>query len=712
MKRAVSRLAARIGPRCAAVLIFLGLFAAPVSAQFRLLIGQPIFDEYPTIQIPVEILDNTATLDSVTADNFMLWENSSRMMPLRINCGDMQAAQKISFFFVMDVSYSMAFKEGTYIYDRDSVKWRAAKQVFIEGFSRLRAQDEGALASFAGNFEYEQAFTSDKTLLKDAAYGMRLRAGTALYNAIVTASGYAEQQQGKKVIILLTDGVDNRSYYTREQAIDIAWSRGVPVYPIGLGFYLDPTDPNRVDQDTLRRIAEGTGGKAFFAPTSEDLIRIFDDIMESIYTIGCILRYDTQDTCRDGSSRTIDIKADVKGILLEEQFTYTLPDLRSRVALTFDMPTDPLMAGDTYEIPVQINGEIRQGEALNCDVILRYDPEMVDVLGIRGGGDVLLTSDIIMSEPTPGEIHFTVNDAMPMRPVAYGNPDVLFTLEVSVLQRNSIAASSMQLSFPWARQTCDMMPSALGSPFNIHGCPPSVEVGFDSSMVALPGQLMDVPILLPSDLDFSQSLEYDMWIDYDSEVLTYQEFMLEGSISENLTVNITPFGSGLHITAGPGVPRDTGQVLLTLRFRTSELKSAQALAFRIRDLILTQTAIAFQASECRPQVVLFGDGLSTDGYCQPLVRRKNGPVLEQGIPNPLTAGHGSATIAFTTTGEYPAHLSVIDEYGRTHAVLNDQILPKGQHTVRWNPDGAPSGVYLCILREGNEIRTKKLIITR
>ncbi len=712
MKRTETRVSATGWLRSAMVLLVLMLFAAPASAQFRLLIGQPLFDDYPTIKIPVEILDNTATLDSVTADNFMLWENGVQKAPLRIDCGDMQAAQKIHFFFIMDVSYSMAFIEGTNRYDRDSVKWRAAKQVFIESFDRLRPQDEGALASFAYDFNYEQPFTSDKDLLKDAAAGMRLRAGTAIYNAIVTASGYAAQKEGKKVIILLTDGVDNRSNYLREEAIDIAWSRGVPVYPIGLGFYPDLNNPNRVDQDTLRRIAQGTGGKAFFAPTSEDLADIFDDIMESIYTIGCILRYDTQDTCRDGSSRTIDIRADVKGLILEEQFTYTLPDLRSRLALTLDMPTDPLMAGDTYEIPVRINGELRPGQELSGEVVLTYDPDMVDVLGIRNGSDVLDPADIAIAEPTPGELHFTLNNAMPLRAVSYSNADVLFTIEVLVQQRKSIAASSFLLSVPWASQICEIMPSALGSPFNIHGCPSSIEVGFDTSVVALPGALMEIPILMPSDLDFSQSLEYDLWLDYDPEIFSYQEFLVEGSISEGLTVDVTPIGDALHITAGPGIPVDAGPVLLTLRFRAAELKVATSFAFRLRDLILTQTAIAFQASVCRPQVDLFGDGLYAEGTCQPLVRRKPGPALEQSSPNPLTAGNSAATIGFTTTGTHPVHLSVIDEYGRTHAVLADELLSAGRHTVQWHPDTAPSGIYLCILREGDEIRTKKILITR
>ena len=111
----------------------------------------------------------------------------------------------------MDVSYSMSFREGTTQYDWDSTKWRRAKSVFIEGFNQLRPQDEGALASFAGDFHLEQDFTPDKKMLIDAASGMYLRPGTSLYTAIATAVSYSAAKPGKRVIILLTDGVDNRS---------------------------------------------------------------------------------------------------------------------------------------------------------------------------------------------------------------------------------------------------------------------------------------------------------------------------------------------------------------------------------------------------------------------------------------------------------------------------------------------------------------------
>ncbi|MDT8324136.1 MAG: hypothetical protein RRA94_08500, partial [Bacteroidota bacterium] len=120
---------ANMWTRSRTVLLFvlLAVQSPLLPAQFRLLIGQPDFTDYPQIAIPFEIQDNSATVDSLTAQDLQLWENGVRMLPIEVACGDLKNAQKINFFFLMDVSYSMAFREGTNQTDWDSVKWRTAK---------------------------------------------------------------------------------------------------------------------------------------------------------------------------------------------------------------------------------------------------------------------------------------------------------------------------------------------------------------------------------------------------------------------------------------------------------------------------------------------------------------------------------------------------------------------------------------------------------
>jgi hypothetical protein len=696
------------------VLLFLLLVFLPsaLQSQFRLLIGKPDFTYYPKISIPFELLDNTATLDTLTAQDLLLWEDSERMLPIEIECGDLQSAQKINFFFLMDVSYSMAFREGTNNTDWDSVKWRTAKSVFIQGFQKLRPEDEGALASFAGDFLLEQTFTTNKKLLADAAAAMELRSGTSIYDAIVTASGYLEQQDGKKIIILLTDGVDNRSRNLREQAIAIAWNRGVPVYPIGLGFYPDPNDPGRQDVDTLLSIARGTGGKAFFAPTSEDLEKIFSDIIESIYSIGCVMRYTTPDTCRDGATRTIDLRANVKGTVIDEKFTYTMQDLRSRLSLSLGFPGSTLSSGQSYSVPVMGSGELRAGEASSFEVVLRYDPSVVEIMGFDDAGTVLDPSGLSLTEPVFGELHITGNNIFPRRGVMYGTPDAIFALDVRVLQRFSIDTTQFELSVPSMQQICEVIPDASGATIIVHGCPSDIALGFDSTIVAAATSDVRIPLLLPSMLDPGQDLSFELYVDYDADLFEYRDFSLEGGLAENLDVSVTPVGSTLHIIGSGGRPVAGRDLLMMLRFYVGPTKNASPVAFRLRDATLTQMLQGMPVNACRPLITIFGARLYADGICSPLLKRRDGPVLEAGRPHPITAESPSTTLFFSVTGDASIRLEILDEFGRVCSVLADGIFAKGRYSASWSPAALPNGLYLAVLRDGAEVRTQKILVTR
>ncbi|MBN1448100.1 MAG: VWA domain-containing protein [Bacteroidetes bacterium] len=697
-------------PGGVSLLLTLLLLTGSANAQFRLLIGQPHFTGYPSINIPFEILDNTSTLDSITTENFQIWENGVRMLPIQLDCSEAQIAPKIHFYFVMDVSYSMGFREDTTLYDLDSVKWRTAKQVFIDAYAKLRPQDEGALGSFARTFVQEQEFTTNKRFLIDATMGMGLRSGTAIYDAIEVASAIANEKEGKKVIILLTDGVDNSSRLTREQAITFAWKRGVPVFPIGLGLYFDVNQPFRVDEDTIRRIADGTGGTAYFAPTSEDLSRIFDEIIEHIYSFGCVLRYTTPDTCRDGGVRVIDVQADLNGTVLKERFSYTLPDLRSRLHLRLAMPAEALRAGGRYDIPVVASGEIRPGEATDFLIVVRHDPDLIDIEGIGSPGTVFDVSQLTVESLSPGVTRISGAAVMPARGIPY-DEDVLFTLQIRVHDRNTLAETRLELEFPQASQICDIVSSAEGTDAVVHACPAFVVAGFDTTIVAMPGRIVDVPILLRSGIDFNQTLRYDLQVAYDDAVFTYEGFTVDGCISEHLHVTANPATGRLDIHAAEGMPSDTSAILLTLRFRTAMMKEAQPVSFRLSEASFVQKGIGILASECVPAIVLEGHRLLADGICRPLILRKNGLQLGQNSPNPVSS-HSGSTFAFTVTGTAPVRLEIVDEFGRCCAVLVDGQLARGRHTIFWHPGSLPSGVYLCVLREGAETRTRKVLVTR
>jgi VWFA-related protein len=699
------------------LLLLLGLPAWNSTAQqFKLIMGSPEFSQYPKIQLPFEVLDNSATLDTLRPEDFMVFENGVRMMPVEVECGDLQGAQKINFFFLMDVSYSMAFIEGTTVVDvdvdgEDSTKWRRAKTVFIEGFNNLRPQDEGALASFAGDFLLEQDYTTSKKMLVDAASGMYLRAGTSVYTAIATAVNLSAGKTGKRVIILLTDGVDNRSRHTREQAIALAWQAGIPVYPIGLGFYPDPSDPTRVDQDTLRRIANGTGGKAYFAPTSDDLSRIFGDIIQSIYSVSCVLRYTAPDTCEDGSSRNVKVQANIHGVLLEQEFSYTLPDLRSRIELNVAAPP-VLRARDVYSLPVMANGEVRQGEAMSFRVRLDYPAEHLVFEDIDTGPGVINPADIRVTETQLGTTLFEATRAMPASGINYGAPTALFSLRFRVLDHDSVALSGLTLAVDYAEQVCEMVPSAIPTEFKIHGCPSDVKMGFDTTLATVSGGTLRLPVLLSPGVDFRQTLEYSVTVQYDQSLMEYTRIETAGTISSALKLFVADSPGVLQITASSGEPQDVDDVLFYLYFDAIETKAAVPVRVELSDASVSQSAAGVVGYNCSPTVFLYGERVFIDGICQPLLRLKPKPALEQNSPNPFSSASAQTRINYSVSGKAEMRLEIIDQFGRVQAVLDEGMKEAGAYSAAWIPGDLPSGVYLCVLREGDVVRTRNIIYTR
>jgi Ca-activated chloride channel family protein len=128
---------------------------------------------------------------------------------------------------------------------------------------------------------------------------------TALYDALGTYLDGAQQQDGRKVLVMYTDGGDTRSALTFGDMLELLKASQVTVYAIGL---VDNTGSARAQlQMTLRRIAETTGGQAFFPTEMKQVESAYDKVLEEIngqYHIG----YVPTNTATDGAWRKVDIK--------------------------------------------------------------------------------------------------------------------------------------------------------------------------------------------------------------------------------------------------------------------------------------------------------------------------------------------------------------------------------------------------------------------
>jgi Ca-activated chloride channel family protein len=170
------------------------------------------------------------------------------------------------------------------IRDRFLFEQQAATQ-FLRQIIRPNT-DQAFVVGFDEVFDVTQDFTSDMGKLSHGINVIRPAGGTALWDAVYLACKdklLKENEDGnnrtlRKALVVVSDGDDNQSRVTRQQAYDMAQRSGVIIYTIStnLSNILDSGDRN------LRMLAEATGGRAFFPAKLHDLNDAFHSISEEL----------------------------------------------------------------------------------------------------------------------------------------------------------------------------------------------------------------------------------------------------------------------------------------------------------------------------------------------------------------------------------------------------------------------------------------------
>jgi len=171
-------------------------------------------------------------------------------------------------------------------------------KVVAESFVEARPNDRIGLVVYASEAYTKTPVTSDKAVLMDAIKSIKydnvLQDGTGIGMGLATAVNRLKESKAKsKIIILLTDGVNNAGFIEPETASDIAKEYGIKVYTIGIGTngmaefpyaiapngqFLFKMMPVEIDETLMRSIAKNTGGKYFRATSNKKLETIYDEI--------------------------------------------------------------------------------------------------------------------------------------------------------------------------------------------------------------------------------------------------------------------------------------------------------------------------------------------------------------------------------------------------------------------------------------------------
>ncbi len=210
-------------------------------------------------------------------------------------------SQAILDFYAEDRPITLAILLDTSGSMRDQMKEvHAAAGSFVD---TLRAQDQALVIAFDDKVFLIQDLTSDKAALKEAITSTEAIGATALYDSMHAAYRKLRGIQGRKAIVLLSDGDDTSSQFGFERVLEEAKSESVIVYSIGLGGGFLGSERRSV----LKDFSEFTGGRAFFVNKASELAevyaRIADELRKQYY-----ITYSTSNTVWDGRWISLGVK--------------------------------------------------------------------------------------------------------------------------------------------------------------------------------------------------------------------------------------------------------------------------------------------------------------------------------------------------------------------------------------------------------------------
>jgi VWFA-related protein len=168
----------------------------------------------------------------------------------------------------------------------------------------VRPMDRAALVTFNDRPALAAKFTNEQKALAAALAGLKAERGTSLYDSLIFSLYYFNGVKGQKAAIVLSDGKDESSRFSFEDALEYARRAGVTIYTIGLG--------DEVDKKKLTRLAEETGGRGFFLKDAAQLPGIYATIQQELRS-QYLVAYQSTNTS-GGDFRTVDVKLGKGGL--------------------------------------------------------------------------------------------------------------------------------------------------------------------------------------------------------------------------------------------------------------------------------------------------------------------------------------------------------------------------------------------------------------
>ncbi len=249
---------------------------------------------FPQVTVYVSVTNAAGDPLGVNPNKIQVFENGQLMQPGQISQSG--GIGPLTTLLVMDVSGSMY----------DAGKLTAAKAAANAYVDQMRPGDQAGLVTFNARVVYLQSVTADRAALIQAINSLDARGDTTMFDALDSAAQILQDIPGRKAIIVLTDGLDNRSRFTADEVIQAIGTSGLSISTIGLG------DPSKLginsglDESVLQSLASRAGGVYGFANDPAALTNLYEKYgraLQSEYSI----TYTSSSILHDGLSRTLTV---------------------------------------------------------------------------------------------------------------------------------------------------------------------------------------------------------------------------------------------------------------------------------------------------------------------------------------------------------------------------------------------------------------------
>ena len=223
--------------------------------------------EVTAVELPVTVFDkNDKPVEDLAQEDFRVVEDG---VAQQISACSLHRDLPVRLGIVVDTSGSMEATLPTV-------------QQVVMGFLRnlLRPQDRAFIETFSDRPDLLAPFTADFATLENALLALYADRETAFYDSVIMGLFQFSGVRGRKAMVVLTDGEDNASKHDFDSAVGYAQRAGVAIYTIGI----DLPATKVVPRWQLSKLAEVTGGQAYFVASDADLERIYSEIDRELRT--------------------------------------------------------------------------------------------------------------------------------------------------------------------------------------------------------------------------------------------------------------------------------------------------------------------------------------------------------------------------------------------------------------------------------------------